>query len=204
LKSPLKKTVVLANGSFPPKNSLPRRILESALRVVCCDGAADSYRRKLGRVPDAVVGDCDSLKGRYPNTVIIPEQETNDLEKAVMYCRSCGWNDILVLGATGRREDHSIGNVFRALELDVEIVTDRGRFIPVSESIVLNVKKGSAISILVPDKATKMTSQGLQWPLDGVRFDKIYAATLNRASSSRVSLSTTKKVSVFVSEENLK
>jgi thiamine pyrophosphokinase len=200
LKSLLNRTVVLANGTFPKKNTLPERILQSAKRVVCCDGAADSYVRKTGKFPDAVVGDCDSLKGEYPNTVTIPEQETNDLEKAVKYCRSRDWNDIIVLGATGLREDHAIGNVFRALDLDVEIITQSGRFIPVSDTIVLNVKKGCAISIFAPDKTTVMTSEGLQWSLNEVKFDKIYTATLNRASKSRVRFTTTKKVSVFVCE----
>ena len=105
-------------------------MLESADAVVCCDSAADAFRRRFSREPDAVVGDCDSIKGSFGNLVRFSEQETNDLEKAVRYCRGKGWRKPVLLGATGRREDHTIGNVFRAMSLGLEIVSDYGRFIP--------------------------------------------------------------------------
>ena len=47
--------------------------------------------------------------------VRVAEQETNDLDKAIRLCRERGWGDLVVVGATGLREDHAIGNVYRAL-----------------------------------------------------------------------------------------
>jgi len=192
------RVVILAAGDFPRAGGVARGILDAARRVVCCDGAADSFRRRTGREPDAVVGDCDSLRGRFANVVRVPEQETNDLEKAAAYCASRGWRAPVVLGATGRREDHSIGNVFRALGLGLAVVTDRGRFVPVEGRATLRAWKGAAVSVFAPDPATRMTSRGLAWPLDGVRFANLHCATLNRATSSRVVLTSTRRVSVFV------
>ena len=116
------------------------------------------------------------------------------------YCAQRGWRKPVIVGATGKREDHMIGNVFRALAYGCEIVTDRGRFIPVCGKATLTVTKGTAVSIFAPDPRTRMTSKGLEWPLDEVRFRNLYCATLNRATASRVTLTTTRPVSVFIEE----
>ena len=181
-----KKVVILACGDFPKKGGAAWSLLEGADVVVCCDGAADVFRRKLGRDPFAVVGDCDSVKGSFGNLVRVAEQETNDLEKAVRYCRSKGWRKPLLLGATGRREDHTIGNVFRALALGLEIVTDYGRFVPFRGRKTFACGKGAAVSIFAPDPATRMKSRGLEWPLDDVVFKNLYCATLNRATCDKI------------------
>lgn len=191
-------TVILAAGDFPRAGGPARRILESAARVVCCDGAADAFRRVFRRAPDFTVGDLDSLAHRGPEAVLVADQETNDLEKAVAFCRAHGWRNPVVVGAGGRREDHTIGNVFRALALDVELVTEYGRFLPLCGRRTVAVEIGAAVSVFAPDPETRMTSKGLEWPLDGVRFDTLYRATLNRAVSRRITLMSDRPVSVFV------
>ena len=194
------ETVILAAGDFPRKGGEAWMLLSSARRIVACDSAADSCRRRLGRWPEVVIGDLDSLKAlpRGACVVRVADQDTNDLEKAMSYCESRGWRSPVVVGATGRREDHAIGNVFRALEHRVEVVTDFGRFVPLCGKKTFVVRKGSAVSVFAPDAETRMTSRGLEWPLDGVRFASLYCATLNRASASRVTLSADRPVSVYL------
>ena len=116
------------------------------------------------------------------------------------YCAQQGWRTPVIVGATGKREDHTIGNVFRALDYGCEIVTDTGRFVPVRGKATLKVSKGAAVSIFAPDPKTRMTSKGLEWPLDEVRFRNLYCATLNRSTATRVTLTCTKPVSVFIEE----
>lgn len=192
------RAVVLAAGDFPRVGSAARRLLETASRVVCCDSAADAYRRRMKREPDVVIGDGDSLRGEFANVVRVPEQETNDLEKALAYCRQRKWRNPVIVGATGRREDHTLGNIFRALDWGAEIVTDFGRFIPVEGRATLKVKKGAAISVFAADPKTRVTSTGLAWPLDGVKFANLYCATLNRATAARVTFVTTHRIYVYV------
>ena len=191
------RCVILAAGDFPRKGGVPRCILESASKIVCCDGAADVFRRRMHRSPDAVVGDCDSLRGRFRNVVRIPEQETNDLEKAAGFCAASGWSDPVILGATGRRDDHSIGNVFRALSLKLEIVSESGCFVPLEGEMAFRVRQGAPVSVFVPDSRTRMKSRGLEWPLDGVRFDVLHRGTLNRAADPEIVLCSDRPVSVF-------
>ena len=192
------ETVILAAGDFPRRGGEARRLLEGAKRVVCCDSAADGYRRRLRREPTVVVGDCDSVRGAFSELVRIDEQETNDLAKAVRLCAERGWKNPVILGATGKREDHTLGNVFRALDFGLDVVTDHGVFTPVEGRRAFAVRKGAAISVFATDPSTRMTSSGLEWPLDGVTFDNLYCATLNRANRTRVVLTATRRVFVYI------
>ena len=200
------RTVILAAGDFPRKGGAAWTLLAAATRVVCCDGAADAYRRRFRRWPDVIVGDLDSLLrlpsrvSRPPSLVRVSDQDTNDMEKAMAYCAKRGWRDPVIVGATGKREDHTIGNVFRALDYGCEIVTDLGRFVPVCGKAAFKVVKGAAVSIFAPDPKTRMTSKGLEWPLDNVTFKNLYCATLNRATGSRVTLTATRPVLIFIEE----
>lgn len=197
-------TVILANGAFPKKGTAAWRLLAEAKRVVCCDGAADGYRRHFGKWPAAIVGDFDSLRlssrgvGLSTEVVRFADQNTNDLEKAIVFCAMRGWKRPVIVGATGKREDHTLGNVFRALDYGCEIVTDEGRFVPVCGRASFKVEKGTAVSIFAPNPKTRMTSKGLEWPLDDVKFKNLYCATLNRATGVSVTISATHPVSVFI------
>ena len=199
------RTVILAAGDFPRKGGAAWKLLAGATRVVACDSAGDAYRRRFRKWPTVVIGDLDSFSRPnlfpFPSSLIpVPDQNTNDLEKALAYCAQQGWRDPVIVGATGKREDHSLGNVFRALDYNCTIVTDLGRFIPVRDKATLTAAKGAAVSVFAPDPKTRMTSKGLKWPLAPVKFRNLYCATLNRATASRVTLTTTRPVSVFIEE----
>ena len=207
------RMVILAAGDFPRKGGTAWKLLAGAKRVVACDSAADAYRRNFHKWPTVIIGDLDSVRNLKafrrsgtdrPTVVKVGDQNTNDLEKAMAYCAQQGWRKPVIVGATGKREDHTLGNVFRALTYGCEIVTDHGRFIPVRGKATLTVAKGAAVSIFAPDAKTRMTSKGLEWPLDEVRFRSLYCATLNRATGMRVMLTTTRPVSVFIEERKVK
>ena len=119
--------VILANGLFPTAKE-PLRLLRKTQYVVCCDGAVCHWPQC-----DAIVGDGDSVPEELRSRLIqIDEQEDNDLTKATRYCLSKGMRRIAYLGATGRREDHTLGNISLmvryAREMGVEplMATDDG------------------------------------------------------------------------------
>ena len=193
------RTVVLAAGDFPRPGGEARRILSAATRVVACDGAALAYRREFGRWPDVTTGDLDSIgKDLPPGALHDADQDENDLSKALALCRRMGWADPIVLGATGKREDHTVGNVFRALAAEVRVVTDCGEFLPVRGRLSFRTWKGAGISVFAPDPRTKMTSRGLRWKLDGVRISMPWRGTLNRASSENAVVTADRPAFVYV------
>jgi thiamine pyrophosphokinase len=204
--------VILADGS-PPSHAIPLSLLKTAGRVVACDGAW-KVSIALGRVPDTVVGDCDSIDGddvaeldRLGVSVVKDvEQDTNDLCKAFRHVvHTGGTGCIHILGATGRREDHSIGNIFHLVDFSavnpaVSIVTDAGIFEPVlPPGNKWNCVSGgdAPISIFPTHPDTVMSSTGLKWPLKGVKFDSLWRGTLNCIVSDRFSICTDRPAIIF-------
>ena len=104
------EAVILANGDYPT-HPIPLQILANAPYIVCCDGGADAYINR-GNVPDVIIGDGDSLseenRRKYSHILhCVSDQETNDQTKAVNFLLSQGKKNIAIVGATGKREDHT-------------------------------------------------------------------------------------------------
>ena len=99
-------TIIVADGDFPVDET-PLGYLKTARRIICCDGGAENLI-KAGFIPDAIVGDMDSLNtsiaGRFHDRIFRnTDQETNDLTKAVSWCSDRGFKDLVILAATGKR-----------------------------------------------------------------------------------------------------
>ena len=181
------RTVILANGSYP-KHPVALSLLRNAESLVCCDGATESLLRR-GIEPHYIVGDLDSLRPstrlRYKHCLHhFPDQETNDLTKAVQFCVTKRWTDITILGATGKREDHTLGNISLLADyaqyVNVQLITDYGVFVPHLYSSCYESFRGQKISIfsLTPD--TVFTLHGLKYPL-GRPISSWWQGTLNEA-----------------------
>ena len=195
--------VILCNGEFPRK-AYPLYLLETADAVVCCDGAAVKYLRRYERMPEAVIGDMDSLPKRWleklePVVVCVEEQDDNDMTKAMRYVleHHPDVTDIHILGATGLREDHTVGNLGLLMEYTrmfdlrgkrVEMVSDYSTAFAITDSCELHVGSGRRVSLFSPDNSLTIRSEGLEWPTDAVVFDNWWPATLNRATADIVRL----------------
>jgi thiamine pyrophosphokinase len=189
------RTVIIADGSFP-ENEIPLRILRNASRIICCDGATESLL-KAGFEPDAIVGDLDSLRedtaGKYSDRLYPDaDQETNDLTKAVLWCSAQGINDVVILGATGKREDHTLGNISLLAEyvrfMNVIMVTDTGIFSPHSDSFSADTFTGQQISVFSVNSETIVSSKGLKYVLDRKKMTNWWVATLNEALGDKFTL----------------
>jgi thiamine pyrophosphokinase len=195
------ETVILANGSYPT-HALPIALLEKAQYVVCCDGAADEYIRR-GSVPNAIVGDGDSLYGetkkRFAHIVYKDEnQETNDQTKAIEFCMAQGRKNIVILGATGKREDHTLGNISLLWEymekVNVQMVTDYGIFTPAYGDATFECLPNGQMSVF-NFNCTHMKGEGLEYPLRP--FTNWWQGTLNKALGDRFIIHANGKYVVF-------
>jgi thiamine pyrophosphokinase len=182
------ETVILADGTFPV-HPVPLQYLKDAIVIVCCDGSAENLMN-TGIQPFAIVGDMDSLsdelRNRFADRIYVDEdQETNDLTKAVGWCQDYGYDDIVILGATGKREDHTIGNISLLVEyakyLNVRMITDTGEFIPFLKSCKVSTFPGQQVSIFSIDTSAEITSAGLRYPLNRKALKNWWEATLNEA-----------------------
>lgn len=206
-----KNVVIICDGAFP-KSEFPRYIIRNADFIICCDGALRKFLRNCrsifgeDRLPDLVIGDMDSLPAsmirRYEEIIVkVDEQEHNDQTKAFRWAveNLTDIGNIYIIGATGGREDHTIGNMSLLMEytrmydlegmgIEVEMITDNGSAFAVTDTFEMDCGSGRKVSIFSPDNSLRIHSEGLEWPLDDVVFDNWWKATLNRASEDRVRL----------------
>jgi thiamine pyrophosphokinase len=178
--------VILANGLFPARPQ-SRELLKGADQLICCDGAADKLI-SFGLSPDVIIGDLDSLSGeaaaKYASILIKDmDQECNDLTKAVRYCIRQGYPSVSILGATGLREDHTLGNISLMLEyfpgIEVQMISDFGIFFLVQSGEQVRSRPGEKISIFSMDNRVGVTASGLKYPLNDLKLSKWYVASLN-------------------------
>ena len=206
-----KTVVIICDGRFP-KSEYPRYLIRTADFIICCDGALQKFLRASvsifgeKRLPDVVVGDMDSLstalRRRYSDIIVqIDEQEHNDQTKAFRWALENvpGISQIYILGATGEREDHTIGNVSLLMEyartydlegmgIGVEMISDHATIFAATDTFEMDCGEGRRVSIFSPDNSLRIRSEGLEWPTDEVIFDNWWKATLNRASQDNVRL----------------
>ena len=201
----MKKCVILAAGGFPTAPE-PLAALKAADYICCCDSAAKSLLA-WGREPDAIVGDGDSIDDEIKEKYChiwhkIDEQEDNDLTKATRFCMAQGFTHITYLGATGKREDHTIGNIFliarymRDFHIEPVMISDYGVFTPAKGKTTFHSFAGQQVSIFLPfGNDMQMKSKGLRW--NSYPYDQMWQGTLNEALGDFFTLDGDKEYIVF-------
>ena len=203
MKDNMFDAVIVAGGEFPTAPQ-PQEILQSAPFVVCCDGAADRYIA-TGRVPDAIVGDGDSIstvnREKFARLMhVITEQESNDQTKAVRFLMERGKRRIAIVGATGKREDHTIGNISLLIEYaragcNVCSFTDHGVFIPCNGTTTHKCRKGQQVSIF-SITAKDLSAEGLLYPI--YDFTNWWQGTLNECTSEVFTINANGEYLLFI------
>ncbi|MEM8978816.1 MAG: thiamine diphosphokinase [Pseudomonadota bacterium] len=142
--------------------------------VVGADGGAN-FVFEQGELPDAVIGDLDSLapgfRDRLPveRLLEISEQDSTDFDKAL---RSVEAPLILAPGFMGKRVDHELA-AFHGLTVRsdraVILVGETSLVCVVPPELQLDLPKDTALS-LFPMGEVKVASEGLAWPTTGLSF----------------------------------
>lgn len=198
--------VIVANGLFPTRDEVLIYLREAPL-LIACDGAGKTLLQK-GFKPAAIVGDLDSLPEeiRYGSVCEVhhsKDQMTNDLTKAIRFAHEKGYKSILILGATGLREDHTLGNIsllstYVDLFDRVEMMSDFGVFIPIKNSTTIPTQIGQQISLFSITPEVAITTAGLRWDVTNRRFDSWWQGTLNEALAHEFTITFTGNARIIV------
>ena len=175
------KVVVVASGELAESDAA---WLDDADLVIAADGGAGSLDR-LGRAPDVVVGDLDSVDPRLVARLAAAgttverhpvDKEASDTELAVEMALGAGADAVVLLGAVGGdRLDHQLANLLLLADPSLaghDVRAVRGstqvRAINRGERLDLEGSSGDLVTLLpVGGDATGVTTVGLRWPLDG-------------------------------------
>jgi thiamine pyrophosphokinase len=196
----MKKCIIIANGKSPTKKVVQYFFKKGFITIICADGGANSAI-KLGIIPDFIIGDLDSITptvSKYFNGkskfIKYKRQNDTDVEKCLKFVIKEKFDEVILLGVTGDRLDHTICNLGIVLKfykrIKLSLTAENSYLIPADKSLTIKSKKGETISIYAFDKKTKITSKGLKYQLKNTALPfGVRESTSNVSTSSVVKLS---------------
>ena len=185
------------------------RLDKSSLSIMACDSGYENCLA-IGLEPDIVIGDFDSIsreayeKLQHSNAEVIklnPVKDDTDIEAAVniaIHKTSFG-EFIYILGGTGKRLDHFLGNVnllgMGCLKQRKVVIVDEYNYIQmISAGQVLNLSRegegaqfGHYVSIFpYGGKATGVTMTGFKYPLENATIEGFNTLTVSNEITEEV------------------
>lgn len=175
--------------------------------LVAADGGADRAL-ELGRMPDWVIGDLDSVSNRGraavpPDRLLhVAEQDSTDFVKCLTRIRA---PVVMAVGFAGLRLDHTLA------ALTALVAQDVGRVIMIASDdvifaapprVTLPLMPGTRVS-LYPMGPARGTSSGLEWPIDEIDFAPGGRVGTSNRATGLVSLRIQGKMLVILPRECL-
>lgn len=170
--------VLLANGPLVLSPAV-RALILSADRLIGVDGGS-RHLHAMDRLPHLAVGDMDSIPPelfeRYRAAGVEmhlhpPKKDATDLELALELAMDRGATRISILGGTGGRLDHTLGNLFllaRCLPCGIPAcVMDESQCVHLTDrDLTLAGSIGDTLSLLpATPEVHGVTLSGLEYPL---------------------------------------
>ena len=178
------KVLIVGSGTLSDEN-LIKKYHQWAELVIAADGG-QMHLRKFGLDSDVLLGDFDSIndaelkKIKSHNKLELitfpKEKDYTDLELAINAAIERGATDIVLLGVTGTRLDHTTANIhlmYKIVEHNIKgyIEDEHNRIYLVKNSLSIKKQDGYKVSILpLPPYAGGVTTKGLAYELTDARL----------------------------------
>lgn len=184
--------ITLAGGGPFSRRDLVMCLSRAPL-AVAADGGADRLLR-LGVMPEAVIGDFDSLSASAREKIpqsrqhVVAEQATTDFDKAL---RSVTAPVVLALGFAGARLDHGLAamaTLVARADRRCILIGPKDLAFAAPRQLDLLLAAGEPLSLFPLARVTGR-SEGLEWPIHGLTFAPDgQIGTSNRVVARRVRL----------------
>jgi thiamine pyrophosphokinase len=193
------KCIIFANGRPPVKSVLSTLKKKGYDTLICADGGANSAR-KINVLPDYIIGDLDSISKNTLNYFSenseifkITGQNDTDVEKCIKFAIKRKLNDIVLLGVTGNRLDHTFCNLGIVLKFfalaRIRIIAEDSLLAPYSGIVNLPTCSGESISLYGINSKTRISSEGLYYPLKNISLPfGVKESTSNIATGKSIKL----------------
>lgn len=179
-----KKACIITGGDISGR-FLDEYVKNHPLEIrIVVDGALEITHR-LGMKPDYIVGDFDTVNQEllefYDKDIILrhpPEKDQTDTELAIETALHAGCGELVFLGATGSRLDHSLGNIFLLEHLlkqgiEAEILNENNKLYLKNNSFKISQKasRGDFVSLLpLTETVENVTLRGFKYPVENLTF----------------------------------
>lgn len=175
----MKRAVIFSNGDLADVSRV-KKMLKKTDFIIAANGGT-KHILKLGRLPDVVIGDLDSLdkktkKKLERNKVAIisypSDKDWTDTELGIKYAVKQGFKEIILTGFLGRRIDHLLANLLMMAglidKLDrLMIVEGKQEIYVVKDGLEIKGKQGDLVSLIpLLGDCQGVTTRGLKYRLD--------------------------------------
>lgn len=182
------RSILCLNGELPP----PSFFIEMNLPIIAADGAANSLQG-LGIHPELIIGDLDSVHSELLESyshLCLPDQNSNDYQKALAYLKEKNLLPAVVVGINGGYLDHILNNINIFLKTNCLLYSPPITGLVLNEHAQLNCElpPQTKISLIGIPQAT-LSSKGLQWELNATHLS--FPGTnscFNRTQASEIHL----------------
>jgi len=185
---------IYCNGQ-PLEEALFARYFAWAEQLIAADGGAYNVLSH-GVNPTVIVGDLDSFTDEAPAGVTVlhkPDQESNDLQKALSYAAENSADNVVVAGVLGDRFDHGLNNLSVLLEYSryfnsLSFIDNFGRSFVAERSQPIETAPGKVISLFpLAGPVEGVVTHDLKYPLADESLEVgVRNGCLNEALSTKV------------------
>jgi thiamine pyrophosphokinase len=171
------KAAIICNGSIQNYDDCKERLWQVDC-IICADGGT-RHAINMDIIPDIIIGDLDSSKAEFieyyqnKNVPVIKyssDKDKTDTHISLEYAME-RYDEIFLLGATGSRLDHTLGNI-SILKLAADkgktacIVDENNEIYVIRDSITLKGNKDDILSLLpLSSKVEGINLKGVLYPL---------------------------------------
>lgn len=168
------KAIVIAGGDISAP-AFYKPFVSEAEYILCADSGYLNAK-KIGIVPDLVVGDFDSMpQNELPDSIerlVLPvEKDETDLHTCIRTAIEQGAKEILVFGGRGSRLDHSMAAVSLAYMaylqgVRVRLIDEHNELFVFSGEVEVQKKEGYHLSLMPLTETSGIYTEGLYYPVD--------------------------------------
>ena len=163
------RAVIIGNGTITDYDYI-KSIISDKDFIICADGGIN-HAEKMGLNVDILIGDFDSSsdKTTAAKTIQYPtRKDFTDGELCVEYAIDNGYDEILLIGMTGTRLDHTINNILLLLRFKNScLINEHNTIYPITDSLHIDNQKGKTLSIIpLFSDLEGIVTEGLEYPLN--------------------------------------
>ena len=167
------RAVIIGNGDIYDYEYISGKIRKNDY-IICADGGY-THAKAMNIKPEVVIGDMDSIgENDYDGEIInLPiRKDFTDSEVCVKYLLLKDFDEILMLGFTGKRVDHSMTNILLLKQISQagkkgRIIDEHNEIIYAENENIIYGEKGDIVSIIpVGTDLCGIATNGLDYPLE--------------------------------------
>jgi thiamine pyrophosphokinase len=191
------KGLLVVGGYGPPTRVLAHCGADADI-VIAADSGLESAMA-AGIDPDLVVGDMDSLSvsallNRFAaerKRILPADKDETDTEFGFRTLQDMGCTEIVIAGGGGGRIDHmlAIAMLFERDNHPRRWITEKEDILFIEGTMEFIGRIGETLSLFpIGAVADAMHSEGLKWPLDGLKFRRGYGGISNLIVRDKVTI----------------